>query len=168
MITEIKVYVSTYAKYNSGSLKGQWLDLSNYTDIKELYEAIQAVHTDEQDPEYMFQDIENGFGLITESSINPNIYEIIEEIEDYNEDIDFIEAVLEYMEDIGSNDVSDILESYRGKHDSDRAFTQDFAEQSGYINNKMPWPLNCIDWEQAASDLMYNYCSYNGHYFINI
>ena len=31
--------VGTYAKYNNGSLSGAWLDLSDYSDKEEFYEA---------------------------------------------------------------------------------------------------------------------------------
>lgn len=30
----MKLYVSTYAKYNAGSLAGKWLDLADYADAK--------------------------------------------------------------------------------------------------------------------------------------
>ena len=32
VLSEVKVYVGTYAKYNNGSLSGAWLDLSDYSD----------------------------------------------------------------------------------------------------------------------------------------
>ena len=39
VLSEAKVYVGTYAKYNNGSLFGAWLDLSDYSDKEEFYEA---------------------------------------------------------------------------------------------------------------------------------
>ena len=39
VLSEAKVYVGTYAKYNNGSLSGAWLDLSDYSDKEEFYEA---------------------------------------------------------------------------------------------------------------------------------
>ena len=38
-LSNVKVYVGTYGKYNNGSLFGAWLDLSNYSDKEEFYEA---------------------------------------------------------------------------------------------------------------------------------
>ena len=59
---------STYGKYNNGSLSGAWLDLSDYSDKEEFYEACRELHKDEEDAEYMFQDWENvPEGLIGES-----------------------------------------------------------------------------------------------------
>ena len=59
VLSEAKVYVGTYGKYNNGSLSGAWLDLSDYSDKEEFYEACRELHKDEEDAEYMFQDWEN-------------------------------------------------------------------------------------------------------------
>ena len=40
VLSEAKVYVGTYVKYNNGSLSGAWLDLSDYSDKEEFYEAL--------------------------------------------------------------------------------------------------------------------------------
>jgi antirestriction protein len=55
---EAQLYVGTYGKYNAGRLHGKWLDLTNYSDKEEFYEACKEVHKTEHDPEYMFQDKE--------------------------------------------------------------------------------------------------------------
>ena len=34
-LSEARVYVGTYGKYNNGSLFGAWLDLSDYSDKEE-------------------------------------------------------------------------------------------------------------------------------------
>ena len=44
VLSEAKVYVGTYAKYNNGSLSGAWLDLSDYSDKEEFYEACRELH----------------------------------------------------------------------------------------------------------------------------
>lgn len=54
VLSEAKVYVGTYAKYNNGSLSGAWLDLSDYSDKEEFYEACRELHKDEEDAEYMY------------------------------------------------------------------------------------------------------------------
>lgn len=53
-ISEARIYVGTYAKYNEGSIFGKWLDLSDYSDSEEFYEACRELHKDEEDPELMF------------------------------------------------------------------------------------------------------------------
>ena len=67
-LSEARVYVGTYNKYNSGSLFGKWLDLFDYWDKDEFMEACRELHKDDQDPELMFQDYENiPEALISES-----------------------------------------------------------------------------------------------------
>lgn len=72
----MKLYVGTYAKYNSGSLFGSWLDLDKYANAEEFEAACRRLHSDERDPEFMFQDVEIDpgcdwqEGLYSESSIS--------------------------------------------------------------------------------------------------
>ncbi|WHT75169.1 antirestriction protein ArdA [Myroides odoratimimus] len=56
-----KVYVGTYAKYNNGSIKGDWIELNNFSSIEEFYEFCSELHSDETDPEFMFQDSDYPF-----------------------------------------------------------------------------------------------------------
>lgn len=53
-----KVYVGTYKKYNNGSLKGAWLDLSDYGDYDAFLAACKKLHKDEKDPEFLIEDSE--------------------------------------------------------------------------------------------------------------
>ena len=63
---------------------------------------------------------------------------------------------------------SDVDEAYNGQHDSDEDFAQEMADQLGAVDKNASWPMNCIDWEQAASELMYDYSEANGYYFRNL
>ena len=47
-----QVYVGTYAKYNNGNLYGKWIDLTDYSDSEEFYQACKELHADEADPEF--------------------------------------------------------------------------------------------------------------------
>ena len=86
VLSEAKVYVGTYAKYNNGSLSGAWLDLSDYSDKEEFYEACRELHKDEEDAEYMFQDWENvPEGLIGESWISENFFALRDAVEDLSD-----------------------------------------------------------------------------------
>ena len=76
-LSEARVYVGTYNKYNSGSLFGKWLDLSDYSDKDEFMEACRELHKDDQDPEFMFQDYENiPEALISESWLSDKFFEL--------------------------------------------------------------------------------------------
>ncbi|HMP91047.1 MAG TPA: antirestriction protein ArdA, partial [Kiritimatiellia bacterium] len=52
-----RVYVGTYAKYNDGSIAGEWIDLEGH-DADSFRDACLELHKDEADPELMFQDFE--------------------------------------------------------------------------------------------------------------
>lgn len=53
-----KLYCGTYGKYNNGSIKGAWMDMTEYEDAEEFFAACRELHKDEADPEFMFQDFE--------------------------------------------------------------------------------------------------------------
>ena len=85
-LSAASVYVGTYAKYNNGSLSGAWLDLSEYSDKEEFYEACRELHGDEEDAEFMFQDWENvPEGLIGESWISENFFALRDAVESLND-----------------------------------------------------------------------------------
>jgi len=63
---------------------------------------------------------------------------------------------------------ADTDEAYNGTFKDDEDFAQDMAEQLGAIDKNASWPQTCIDWEHAASELMYDYSESNGHYFRNL
>ena len=46
-LSAASVYVGTYAKYNNGSLSGAWLNLSDYSDKEEFYEACRELQPPE-------------------------------------------------------------------------------------------------------------------------
>ena len=54
-----RVYVGTYGKYNSGSLKGDWLNLRECKDYQDFLRKCRALHRGERDPEYMIQDVDD-------------------------------------------------------------------------------------------------------------
>ena len=93
-LSEASVYVGTYGKYNNGSLFGAWLDLSDYADKEEFYEACRELHKDEEDAEFMFQDWENvPEGLIGESWISENFFTLrnaVEQLGDTEQEAFFV------------------------------------------------------------------------------
>lgn len=40
-----------------------------------------------------------------------------------------------------------------------KKYAQDFAEEIGAIDRSAAWPADCIDWDQAATDLQTDYTS---------
>ncbi|WP_079243270.1 antirestriction protein ArdA [Chryseobacterium indologenes] len=162
------IYVGTYKKYNESSLFGRWLNLSDYSDYDELLEAMKELHQDEHDPEFMLQDYENcslfeKLGLIEESYLSNEIFEIAEQINYSGYDLEIFEA---YLDCIGKMDFQSIyngvINYYMGEFSDDETFAQYILEEN--IPESLPNYIY-IDWEATAKSLMYDYFESNGHYF---
>ena len=54
-----RVYVGTWAKYNRGSIAGGWLALNECKDYQAFMRKCKALHRSERDPEFMIQDTED-------------------------------------------------------------------------------------------------------------
>ena len=159
---EPAIYVGTWEKYNNGSLAGAWLKLQDYKDAEEFYKKCKDLHSDEVDPEFMFQDIEN---MPTGFSKNEDVkeaYEKLEVIDSIELDAEIITAGIEC-----EIEPDEIEECYAGSYNSDIDFAVELADSCGF-EEPTSWPNNCIDWERAARDLMFDYREHNGHYFRNI
>jgi len=63
---------------------------------------------------------------------------------------------------------SDVAEAYSGEFNSDEDFAENLANELGLLQYSKNWPYTCIDWEQAANELMYDYCTENNYYFRNL
>lgn len=94
------IYCGTYAKYNNGSLFGKWLNLSDYSDYDELLTAMYELHSDEQDPEFMFQDYEcpilEKLALLSECHISKDIYDVLEQISDSGHEVEVYGSVTKF------------------------------------------------------------------------
>jgi antirestriction protein len=72
-----KLYVGTYGKYNAGNLDGKWLDLDDYVDPDDFWEACKELHANEHDPEYMFQDFEGFPERLYQESASPDNIKVL-------------------------------------------------------------------------------------------
>jgi antirestriction protein len=93
--------------------------------------------------------------------------ETVYKINESNQDSD-LEIILAYAEAVGIDYISDVDEAYQGQYGSDEEFAEDVAEQLDLIDKNASWPQNCIDWEQAARELMWDYTESHGYYFRNL
>jgi antirestriction protein len=72
----LAIYVGTYHKYNCGSIEGEWIDIQDFVDKGDFYEYIRELHSDEDDPEFMFQEWEYiPRSLISESWVHEAVWE---------------------------------------------------------------------------------------------
>ena len=144
-----KVYVSTYAKYNNGSLKGAWLELDDYTNHDEFIEACQQLHNDEDDPELMFQDYENfPDAYYSESSIDPDVWEWIDLDDD---DREMLEAYQTCIDANGT--IEQAQDSFAGSADSFSDWADGLIDSTGMLD-QIPENLRFyFDTEAYARDM---------------
>ena len=122
-----KIYVTTFSKYNSGSAQGSYIDPEDYYDRDDFLEACKELHKDEESPEFMFTDFPEIGGLITESSIDSKLWDILELSPHERE----IVAVYCSVYSIKEKSIERILGSFEGTFDSHT----DFAEEHHYTHN---------------------------------
>jgi len=124
------LYVGTYGKYNSGSIKGAWLYLDDYTDKGDFYAACKKLHADETDPEFMFQDsdcIPNS--LYSEGGLDDKIFEWLDLDDDERE---YVQA---YWDCISSDaEIEDIQDAYEGTHESEIQYMEEWLDSSGMLS----------------------------------
>lgn len=103
------VYVSTYGKYADGSLEGTWIDLQSFGDASQAMDFLRRLHSDEEDPEFMFQDYSNLPRALYHESMNEDdlvkIYEWLSLEEDERD------MVKEYWDEHdGMTEIQDIID----------------------------------------------------------
>ena len=159
------VYVGTYGKYNNGSIAGSWVDLTEVTNYAEFMELCAAIHSDETDPEFMFQDFQ-GFPrpLYHESTMQSffNVWEyILENLTDYD-----MAAVWAWVENGCTVDTFE--DAYSGEADSENAFAEQLFDEI-YLHDVPASVQSYIDYDKFTRDLfMTDYVYLNGYVFRNI
>lgn len=155
------IYVGTYAKYNSGSIFGKWLDLENYSDKNEFLEACAELHKDEADPEFMFQDYEGiPENYISESWINEEVWTEWLTLDDREREI--FEAYRTNFD----GDYDDCQDRFQGEYNSEEDFAYSILEETGELN-AIPENLRYyFDYEKYARDLFLDgYVFIDGYVF---
>jgi len=147
-MTEARIYVCTYAKYNAGIIKGAWLNLDDYSDKDAFLEACAELHADESDPELMFQDYE-GFpkAFYSESHVDEKLWDWLAL------DEDDLELLAVYQEHVDSDaDLETAQENFQGKYDSETDWAENFLDDTGALNEVPENLRNYIDFEAYARD----------------
>ena len=164
-LSEARVYVGTYAKYNNGSLFGKWLDLSDYSDKDEFLEACRELHKDEQEPEFMFQDIEN----IPEALISENFFALrdaVEDLSDTEQEAFFVWCNYK-SHDLGEEDADDLVSSFEDEYQGEYKDEEDYAYEIVEECYDLPeFAKTYFDYSAFARDLfMTDYWMDNGFVF---
>ena len=154
-----KVYVGTYAKYNAGSIAGAWLNLADYENKDAFFEACRKLHSDEHDPELMFQDWEGlASAAVSECDIEDAAFELA------NLDEHELEAVEAFIALTGRG-LEESIESARdgyGCYDSPTEWAENELEACGDVPSHL-WGY--IDLESYARDNLPSTSGYHGGTF---
>ena len=128
---EPAIYVGTYRKYNGGSLRGEWVDLTIYSTKEEFYSYIEHLHNDEADPEYMFQDFENFPSCFYgESCLDDRLWEWLA-LDDNQREICAV-----YFDNVSQEGtIEEALERSRGTHDSKESYARQYLQDCGSLVN---------------------------------
>ena len=96
----VAVYVGTYGKYNDGSIEGKWMYPADYDTLDDFIDACMELHSDEKDPELMFQDAENlPDSLYSESDFSEEAFDFAKWIDDNDDKADAAVAYINLFGD---------------------------------------------------------------------
>jgi len=167
-IAEAQVYVGTYRKYNEGSIFGEWLQLADYNNISEFYEACASLHHDEDDPEFMFQDYENiPQGLINESWISFKIFDLLDEVQmlSTSEQEAFFIWCNNKHADFSKEGITDLVADFEndfiGEYNSEEDFARELVQET---HNLSDFAEQYFDYEAYARDLFIDSYWFDGGY----
>lgn len=141
-----QIYVGTYAKYNEGSIEGAWVDIEGMSE-EEFYEACKELHSDEEDPEYMFQDFE-GFPreYYGESGMDKRLWAWLELDDDDREILEAYQAAMGSGYDV---DIDTARDAFQGKQ-SESDFTYQLVDDCYTLDE---FCKTYFDYERFQRDL---------------
>ena len=148
------VYVGTYAKYNGGSVAGDWLDLDDYASYGSFVEACKKLHADEEDPELMFQDWETSWTReISETGVSSSLWGLPEDDHECKLLFAAYKATGDHLQNLidrkAWDDVRVIPCHY--EHQAAQAFLEDYLEtmeESLEKDQHMQALIACVDAER--------------------
>ena len=151
------IYCGTYGKYNGGSIFGAWLDLTKFSDYEEFIDVCRQLHSDESDPELMFQDYECfPRELYSESCMDEDTFDKIQQYAALSESDR--EAFDDYLESGHDFDIDIFREVYQGKWNSEEDFAEDILFSCYDVEKEMGGLYRFFDMEAFARELfMYDY-----------
>ena len=146
------LYCGTYGKYNSGNLRGMWVDVSTFDNYEDFISFCYAIHADENDPELMYQDFANIPDSLYHESMGEeefnNLLEYCELCDDYS-----VEAVDDFLEIFRPEDLDNMQDAYVGEYDSKEDFAREIVSDCYDIEKMMGDLARYFDYEAFARDL---------------
>ena len=146
---EAQVYVGTYGKYNDGSIAGAWVSIESFDTYEEFMDFCHAIHSNEYDPELMFQDFQ-GFpkDFYWEGGISEEKFDLIKQYCAYSENMQ--EAADAWL-GLGNDNFEKFDDAYRGQWDSEEDFAEYVWEDMCY--NIPDYIRRFINWKWVANDI---------------
>ena len=149
-----RIWVGTYGKYNAGRLDGDWFDLDDYSGKSEFYEAIAERHSDEHDPEFMFNDYENiPRDLVGESWVSDDVWTWIGLDDDDRKLLAAFDAVVGESFDSLEDTLNAARERFAGRADSYRDFIYSWVEDHGLLSEAPDSLVRYFDYDAYGRDL---------------
>ena len=147
-MTTPRIYIGTYAKYNSGSIEGAWLDLEDYADKEGFEAACQALHGPGEH-EFMFQDHEGiPARFISESHLDADVWEQWVELDD--DDKKLLEVYLDNINQDGT--LEQAQEAFQGKYESEEDWAAEYWADTGMLKDIPESLQGYIDYAAYARD----------------
>ena len=156
------LYCGTYGKYNSGNLRGMWVNVSKFGSYEYFIDFCKAIHADEEEPELMCQDFANMPDCLYHESMGEeeftNLLKYCDLCDEYN-----VLAVDDFLECFRPDDLDRMDDSYMGVYDSKEDFAREIVSDC-YDLDKMMGDLSYyFDYEAYARDLFINDYIFGSH-----
>ena len=169
MNSNYNLNLTATATYKGNEIEFSFDPYNDCTSLDELKDMAELEIENSEDFEVEADGIETDkitvtitdYDEVPDKYANENdVWDFAETFAECDQELEVVEAALE----CGVNP-SDIDEAYQGSYKDDEDFAQEMADSLGAVDKNASWPMNCIDWEYAAKELMYDYSEHNGHYF---
>ena len=152
------LYCGTYGKYNSGDLRGMWVNLSTFESYDDFLNFCKAIHADEDDPEIMYQDSKNIHYALYRESMGEKVFENIKEYCELCDEY-CVSAVNDFLEWFTPGYLYRMPDIYVGVYDSEEDFARELVNECYDLDNMMGSLACYFDYEAFARDLFINdYC----------
>jgi antirestriction protein len=153
------VYVGTYGKYNAGSIAGAWFDLEDYADYDDFIADCLNFHSDEADPELMFQDwqCELSGGYISETYVHRDLWKFFD-LEDYERKLVVIYSEIADIDLSMKELIEQATDRFAGAHDDHTHFVIEYLEDMGFDFDALSACCVEIDYEGTWRNLEQDYC----------
>lgn len=156
------LYCGTYGKYNSGNLRGMWLDLSTFDYYEEFEAFCFAIHADEADPELMYQDFANMPDCLYHESMGEKGFEKIMEYCELCDEYG-VSAVEDFLEFYSPEYLDNMQDAYAGVYDSEEDFARELVRDCYDIEKMMGNLADYFDYDALARDLFLSDYYFGSH-----